>query len=547
MAAVTGVGADAVAGAGASIYTFGSYRLGVHGPGADIDTLCVGPCWASRESHFFGDEPHCFQAMLTALPDVAELQPVPDSFVPVIKMKLGGISIDLLYARLAASAVPQALDLGATATLRGVDDASVRSLNGCRVTDAILDHVPDVESFRTALRFVKLWAERRGVYSNVAGYLGGVNWAILVAYVANLYPTSPPALLLSRFFKVFARWPWPAPVTLVPVSPPEPSVGLPVWDPRVNPRDRAHLLPIITPAYPAANSSYNVSESTLRVMKEEWERGDGVCTAGLAAVARAGDKAARADAARRVFADLLTPSDFFEAHKQFLVVEIVAPDEPGFLKWEGWVHSRLRQLVLKVERSVRVRPWPKSLAPPRGTDDPDADPADGPWRCFYFFGLKKRPAPAAAAGTVRTAPPPVNLNAPVAAFRAMVLDWRDATPGMDAVVRHVKAADLPPCAKAAAAAAAAAKTPAADAKTADSDADPAKRPAAAEEEAGSDRGKRARTAPDAAAPPANGAPDAPPPLPPANGNDDKAAAAAEAGMAAAGDVGEWAGLDPGGG
>ena len=40
------------------------------------------------------------------------------------------------------------------ATLRGVDDASVRSLNGCRVTDAILTHVPDVDAFRTALRFV---------------------------------------------------------------------------------------------------------------------------------------------------------------------------------------------------------------------------------------------------------------------------------------------------------------------------------------------------------------------------------------------------------
>ncbi|KAI8020097.1 Nuclear poly(A) polymerase 4 [Camellia lanceoleosa] len=122
----------------------------VHGPGADIDTLCVGLSYVNREVNYEFD-----------------------AHVPVMKLKFNGVSIDLLYASISLLVV--------------------------------------LEHFHTTLRCLKFWAKRRGVYSNVTGFLGGVNWALLVARVCQLYPNAVPSMLVSRFFKVYTQWRWPNP------------------------------------------------------------------------------------------------------------------------------------------------------------------------------------------------------------------------------------------------------------------------------------------------------------------------------------------------
>lgn len=132
-----------------------------------------------------------------------------------------------------------------------------------------------LQTFCTALRCIRLWAKQRGVYSNVTGFLGGINLALLVARICQLYPNALPSTLVPRFFRLYSEWRWPNPIMLCPIQ--QGCLGLPSWDPRVNFKDKLHLMPIITPTYPCMNSSYNVSASTLHVMTEEFRRGYEIC------------------------------------------------------------------------------------------------------------------------------------------------------------------------------------------------------------------------------------------------------------------------------
>jgi poly(A) polymerase len=187
------------------------------------------------------------------------------------------------------------------AALIGLDESSVRSVNGVRVAQFLLDAIvattppaerrrmdgdegrgdgggkdgrtpattamtasPDdspaasiddvtslrrLEYFRLTLRLVKAWAKNHGLYANVLGFLGGVNWAILVCWVCEVRaaelvmclflvscdpstrlgihryslvhvatkqrnPDELPSRLLQIFFRTFANWKWPVPVSL---------------------------------------------------------------------------------------------------------------------------------------------------------------------------------------------------------------------------------------------------------------------------------------------------------------------------------------------
>lgn len=202
----------------------------------------------------------------------------------------------------------------------------------------------------------------------MTGFLGGVNWAILVGRVCQLYPNAVPSMLVSRFFRVYTQWRWPNPVMLCPIE--ENELGFSVWDPRKNPRDRTHHMPIITPAYPCMNSSYNVSTSTLRVMMEQFRYGNKICEVRvgfvLLLIARFNlgvmpfpcmidtepfvlvEPIQGIELNKARWSAMFEPYLFFESYKNYLQVDIVAADVDDLRTWKGWVESRLRQLTLMV-------------------------------------------------------------------------------------------------------------------------------------------------------------------------------------------------------
>lgn len=97
--------------------------------------------------------------------------------------------------------------------------------------------------------------------------------------------------MLSQFFQsIHMRGrAWPQPVLLKPIE--DGPLQVRVWNPKVctvgittpefadtdlmqlYPQDRAHRMPIITPAYPSMCATHNVMESTHQIMKEEFQRG----------------------------------------------------------------------------------------------------------------------------------------------------------------------------------------------------------------------------------------------------------------------------------
>jgi poly(A) polymerase len=323
-----------------AIVAFGSYKLGgLIGPQSDMDLVCICPSILTVDA-FFG-------RLVTKLHDmesVSDVTPIPTAFTPIIKLKINGIEIDLLFSRLSTPRLPVEdieANIGTNDRLLcGTDQRSARALNGPRVASMMLKLVPNLDTFRTTLRSVKLWAERRKIYSNVLGYFGGIAWAICVARVCQLYPNMAPSQLLLHFFDTMANWPWPDPVQLnqVEMKDEVEFAHFQVWSPGTN----RGLMPLLTPAFPCQNATDPVTLTTKKVLIDEFKRGHAIM------------ESMEEDWPQKLLEEAVITGPSLE-------IGISGKTKKVFSRVKGFVELKIRALIIAIEKQsmgVELRPFP---------------------------------------------------------------------------------------------------------------------------------------------------------------------------------------------
>ena len=370
--------------AGGGVFSFGSYRLGIVGPGDDIDVLCIAPATdTSDNNEKCNSRIELFDAIAKQLEilknekkEITQILLVSEAKVPIIKIIYKEIPIDILVASVSFKTIDEKFNLEDDNVLKNCCEKCILSLNGCRVTNAIFKYLPkemNIDDFKLTLRAIKLWAKKRGIYSNAMGYPGGVAWAILVAKVCQLYPKCKANMLIRKFFEVYANWDWKNPVQINEIKE---DMGftcpIPVWKKDSKEKEIINHCSfyIITPAFPAQNTNAGTNQILKRVMIEEFNMFKDYS-----------EKINIEDKNNKfTWKGLFQNSNPFEGYKNFLQIDILSKEKNDLKEWDGYVESRLRKLVvLFIEiTQIKVRPFSTAY---------EIKDRSYPYSKTYFFGI----------------------------------------------------------------------------------------------------------------------------------------------------------------
>lgn len=327
---------DEVLGNRVPLHPYGSALLGTNSAQSDVDLLCITP-FAPEE--FL----HAVYERIEASCEVART--VLDARIPILKMTIEGISIDLQCAY--HTTFPISIATISETDRYQFDTSSWLAISGyleAHKIQELLKPYLRLSLFQELTRLIKAWAKRRLIYGQSWGFLGGYSWTILAAWACLRYsPTHPKAELidlLSYFFKEFATYDWSEPISITIIDQASSYKRHPYKD----------KMPILTTIKPYYNSATTVTASTLQTMQSEIKRAAQISDA--------------IQQEQSDWATLLAPANPAKIAKieaqtsHQLTLQINGPTEAAIQHACGWISVNMVQWLITFEQELQafVRP-----------------------------------------------------------------------------------------------------------------------------------------------------------------------------------------------
>lgn len=221
------------------------------------------------------------------------------------------------------------------------DEETFHSLTGCLLVRSLTEIISINDSFGLALRMVKFWAQRRGIYGSAFGYPDGLAWSICLARVCQMYPRANAAELVVRFFKVYSSWDWRTAVSLLPLDGCESLQYDPVEEGKIA---------VMTPGGSPTNIAAHVKTSALPVLQEELQR-----------AYKLSKRIAKGDVC---WSDVYAMPNIAQKHKHYMRLEFVAQTKQALDLLVEWGQISLPTLLNKFESElphVQTRVWSQPM------------------------------------------------------------------------------------------------------------------------------------------------------------------------------------------
>eukprot|EP00928_Gymnodinium_smaydae_P077809 TRINITY_DN6129_c0_g3_i1.p1 TRINITY_DN6129_c0_g3~~TRINITY_DN6129_c0_g3_i1.p1 ORF type:complete len:530 (+),score=94.13 TRINITY_DN6129_c0_g3_i1:106-1695(+) len=393
----------------------GAYPLGVTMRGLCLDLVYVAPVEVQLVELHAAMHAKLFKEGVSRCSTAPPDGPLA---APGLKFEYNCVSITLLFSQ-RVQGIPQPSTNGVISNVAG--------LVAWEVSDRLLGKVPNVCNFRMFLRFIRLWAQRRSIYGGYFGFVKGTSWAIACARICQMHPNLEVPGLLLQFFRVYSRWDWRVPLSLLTNTPMDGAGDAAASEGRAS---RMHFIaPVGTGIV-----FQEVGETITKITSKELRRGYKIVL--------------QIEQNRASWSDLITEPQFAHRHRHFLQLDFMANNEI-FDQWFTWAHEQLVKFMPTFEASrsatVTLRPWPEVW---------DFKDPEWPNGRAVFVGLNLEHGTGATAvmdssgnnaSNGGRAPRTFDLREPTIRFLEALAEWPEAskhTNQFEFLLRHVRAADL---------------------------------------------------------------------------------------------------------